>query len=85
MDFKKGKHTFLLMDALIRDFKTARLTPIPNNNIRIMDLRYIIDQKGHKNAVQLPISEWKQIEKDLEELNRLRNKKIFYDRTGRSC
>lgn len=42
-----------------------------------MDLRYIIDQKGHKNAVQLPISEWKQIEKDLEELNRLRNKKIF--------
>ncbi len=42
-----------------------------------MDLRYIIDQKGHKNAVQLPMSEWKQIEKDLEELNRLRNKKIF--------
>lgn len=42
-----------------------------------MDLQYIIDQKGHKNAVQLPISEWKQIEKDLEELNRLRNKKIF--------
>lgn len=42
-----------------------------------MDLRYIIDQKGHKNAVQLPINQWKQIEKDLEELNRLRNKKIF--------
>ena len=42
-----------------------------------MDLRYIIDQKGHKNAVQLPINQWKQIEKDLEELDRLRNKKIF--------
>lgn len=24
MDFKKGKHTFLLMDALIRDFKTSQ-------------------------------------------------------------
>jgi len=54
-----------------------RLTHSLNKNIRIMDLRYIIDQKGHKNAVQLPINQWKQIEKDLEELDRLRNKKIF--------
>ncbi len=42
-----------------------------------MDIHYIIDEKGQKNAVQLPINDWKQIKKDLEELDRLRNKKIF--------
>lgn len=38
---------------------------------------YIIDKKGRKSAVQLPLKYWKQIQKDLEELERLRNKKIF--------
>lgn len=42
-----------------------------------MNLQYIIDNKGHKSAVQLPIKDWKQIQKELEELERLRNKKLF--------
>ena len=42
-----------------------------------MNLQYITDGKGHKNAVQLPLKEWEKIQKDLEELDRLRNKKIF--------
>lgn len=42
-----------------------------------MNLQYITDGRGHKNAVQLPMQEWEQIIKDLEELERLRNKKLF--------
>lgn len=42
-----------------------------------MNLQYITDKKGHKNAVQLPIEDWEKIQKDLEELDRLRNKKQF--------
>jgi PHD/YefM family antitoxin component YafN of YafNO toxin-antitoxin module len=42
-----------------------------------MNLQYITDSKGHKNAVQLSMKAWEQIKKDLEELERLRNKKIF--------
>jgi len=42
-----------------------------------MNLQYITDTKGNKNAVQLLMKEWKQIQKDLEELERLRNKKKF--------
>jgi hypothetical protein len=42
-----------------------------------MNLQYIIDIKGRKNAVQLPLKYWEQIQKDLEELDRLRNKKLF--------
>ncbi len=42
-----------------------------------MNLQYITDGKGHKNAVQLPLKEWEKIQKDLEELERLRNRKIF--------
>lgn len=42
-----------------------------------MNLQYITDTKGHKSAVQLPMKDWEQIQRDLEELNRLRNKKIF--------
>ena len=42
-----------------------------------MNLQYITDKKGHENAVQLPINDWEQIQKDLEELERLRNKKHF--------
>ena len=43
----------------------------------MIELQYITDRKGHKNAVQLPMKDWKQIEKDLDELERLRNKKLF--------
>ncbi|MFA5533142.1 MAG: hypothetical protein WCY58_10985 [Mariniphaga sp.] len=42
-----------------------------------MNLQYITDTKGHKSAVQLPMKDWKQIQKDLDELERLRNKKLF--------
>ena len=42
-----------------------------------MNLQYITDTRGHKSAVQLPMKEWEQIQKDLLELERLRNKKLF--------
>lgn len=42
-----------------------------------MNLHYIIDTKGQKNAVQLSMKEWEKIQKNLEELGRLRNKKVF--------
>ena len=42
-----------------------------------MNLQYITDDEGRKNAVQLPMKDWQQIQKDLEELERLRNKKLF--------
>lgn len=42
-----------------------------------MNLQFITDTKGHKSAVQLPMKDWEQIQKDLEELERLRNKKLF--------
>ncbi len=42
-----------------------------------MNIQYIMDTKGCENAVQLPLNYWEQIQKDLEELNRLRNKKLF--------
>jgi hypothetical protein len=42
-----------------------------------MNLQYITDSKGQKSGVQLPIKDWKKIQKDLKELDRLRNKKLF--------
>ena len=42
-----------------------------------MELQYITDRKGHKSAIQMPIKDWEQIKKDLDELERLRNKKLF--------
>ncbi len=42
-----------------------------------MKLQYVTDTKGHKSAVQLPMKDWEQIQKDLDELERLRNKKLF--------
>lgn len=42
-----------------------------------MELFYITDTNGRKSAVQLPLKDWEQIKKDLEELQRLRNKKLF--------
>ena len=37
-----------------------------------MNLQYITDTKGRKTAVQLPVKDWEKIQKDLEELERLR-------------
>lgn len=42
-----------------------------------MNLQYITDGQGHKSGVQLTIEDWEKIQKDLEELKRLRNKKLF--------
>jgi hypothetical protein len=45
-----------------------------------MNLQYLTDTKGHKNAVQLPIEDWEKIQHDLKELETLRDKKAFiYD------
>lgn len=42
-----------------------------------MNIQYITDTKGRKSEVQLPLKYWEQIQKDLEELDRLRSKKPF--------
>jgi len=42
-----------------------------------MNIQYITDTRGQKNAVQLPLKDWEQIQKDLDELKRLRSKKLF--------
>lgn len=42
-----------------------------------MNLKYIVNKEGQRRAVQLPIKEWEKIEKELEELKRLKNKKYF--------
>ncbi len=42
-----------------------------------MNLQYLTDKKGHKSAVQVPLKDWEQIQNDLNELKRLRNKKLF--------
>jgi hypothetical protein len=55
--------------------KPGRLTQ-PDKN-KIMDLQFITDNQGHKNGVMLSLRDWDNIQKDLEELNRLRNKKVF--------
>lgn len=43
-----------------------------------MNLQYITDTKGRKTAVQLPVKDWEKIQKDLEELNLYRDKKVFF-------
>jgi len=42
-----------------------------------MELQYITDLKGHKSAVQLPMNDWLKIQKELKELEKLRDKKAF--------
>ena len=44
-----------------------------------MELQYITDHKGHKSAVQLPMNDWLKIQKELKELERLRDKKAFFE------
>lgn len=43
-----------------------------------MELQYITDHKGHKSAVQLPMNDWLKIQKELKELEKLRDKKTFF-------
>ena len=42
-----------------------------------MNLQYITDSQGHRIGVQLPLKDWEPIQKNLRELKRLRNKKLF--------
>ena len=42
-----------------------------------MDLQYILDTKGKKRGVQISLKDWEKIQKDLEELKLLKNKKNF--------
>jgi len=42
-----------------------------------MNIQYITDIQGQNSAVQLPLKDWEQIQKDLVELKRLRSKKLF--------
>jgi hypothetical protein len=42
-----------------------------------MEIQYITDEKGRKNAVQLTLKDWIQIQKELKELEKLRDKKTF--------
>jgi hypothetical protein len=43
----------------------------------MMRENFIIDKNGRKIAVQVPMKDWNHIQKNLEELDRLKNKKIF--------
>lgn len=43
-----------------------------------MELKYITDHKGHKNAVQLSMNDWLKIQKELKELEKLRDKRTFF-------
>jgi hypothetical protein len=54
------------------------ITNLLNKNNMNLNLQYITDRKGKKNAVLLPISDWDKIQKDLEELEHLKNKKLFF-------
>jgi hypothetical protein len=44
-----------------------------------MQVQYLIDEKGNKNGVLLPISEWKKIQRDMEDYERLKEKKAFFE------
>ncbi|OQX78716.1 MAG: hypothetical protein B6D61_04870 [Bacteroidetes bacterium 4484_249] len=44
-----------------------------------MNLQYITDQNGNKNAVLVAMSEWENIQSELKELTRLRDKSEFFD------
>lgn len=42
-----------------------------------LHLKYVTDENGKKKAVQVPFDDWKKIQRDLEELDQLKNKKTF--------
>lgn len=42
-----------------------------------MNLQFVTDNSGHKNAVLVPFRTWEKIQKDLKELEHLRDKKTF--------
>ncbi len=42
-----------------------------------MQLQYLTDNSGNRNAVVLSINDWNRVQSDIEELKKLRNKKLF--------
>ena len=42
-----------------------------------MNLQYITNSQGKKSGVLLSLSDWGKIEKDMAELQKLKNKKMF--------
>ena len=42
-----------------------------------INLHFITNKQGQRSGVQLPIKDWEKIQIELEELDRLRNKKQF--------
>ncbi len=43
-----------------------------------MNLQYVTDKQGQKSGVMLSLSDWNKIQKELEELKILRDKKAFF-------
>jgi len=46
--------------------------------MRTFSYQYVTDLSGQKNAVLLNFTDWERIMKDLEELDRLKNKELFF-------
>lgn len=44
-----------------------------------LNLQYLTDKKGKKNAVLLSISVWDKIQHDLEAYEKLKDKRIFFE------
>lgn len=43
-----------------------------------MNIQFVTDNKGNKNAVQLSLKEWNQIQDELKELHHLRESQGLY-------
>ncbi len=44
-----------------------------------MELQFITNYKGRKSAVQLSMNDWLKIQRDFKELERLLDKKAFFE------
>lgn len=44
-----------------------------------MDIQYITDVSGQKSGVILPFNQWQHIQRELDELEKLRNKLAFIE------
>ena len=44
-----------------------------------LHVQYITDQKGHKNAVLVAITDWEKIQHDLKEFETLKKKNVFVE------
>ena len=47
-----------------------------------MNLQYVTDTNGHKSGVLLPLRDWMKIQKNLDEFEKLKNKKAFFEGLG---